>query len=104
MRYYLFNEYELHYNEIPAKTKQDYHHHEKVWETLFVLDGKLTITWKEKGSLMNQKVQKGDLIEMENSPHNIANDTKKTARFIIIKQVLSGKNKKAIFRKDKVND
>jgi len=104
VRYYLFNEYELHYNEIPPKSEQDWHHHEKISESLLVLDGKLILQWKEKGNLKQQAIHDGDLIEMENTPHNVVNNGKKTAKVIILKQVLSGKNRRALFKKDKIGD
>jgi len=40
--YYLFKEYEIHYNEqIPAST-QTWHHHEKISETLYIIEGELS--------------------------------------------------------------
>lgn len=45
--YYLFPEYEVHYNEqIPGST-QVWHRHEKIWESLFIIEGALTAQWKE---------------------------------------------------------
>lgn len=104
MAYYLRDEYELHYNEqIPGST-QTWHHHEKITETIFIFDGELTAEWKEEGVIIKQIVKQGDLIETENTPHTFSNHTDKNVKFIVIKQVLSGKDKREIMKNDKVID
>lgn len=45
--YYLFNEYEVHYNEQVPNSTQTWHHHEKIWETLYIIEGELNAKWKE---------------------------------------------------------
>ena len=90
--YFLFDEYEVHYNEQVPGTTQTWHHHEKIWETLFIIEGELTAQWKENGELKSQIVEDGDLIECKNTPHTFINSTNKIVKFLVIKQVLSGKN------------
>lgn len=102
--YYLFNEYEIHYNEQPAKTKQDWHHHEKISETIYIVDNELTLEWKENNQLKSKIIRKGDLVETQKNPHCFSNDTSKTTKFIVLKQVFSGQNKKGLFKTDKVAD
>jgi len=102
--YYLFNEYELHYNEQNPKTEQVWHHHEKNFETIFIVEGKLTAKWSEGKKIKKQIVKKGDLIETQKSSHTFINQTNKVVKFIVIKQVLSGKNKRNFLKKDKVLD
>ena len=102
--YYLFDEYELHYNEQPPKTTQTWHHHDKIHETLLILEGELIAEWKVNGLVKKQLVKQGDLIETENTPHSFTNDTDKPVKFIVIKQILTGKDKKDILKNDKVID
>lgn len=102
--YYLFPEYEFHYNEIAPGTVHAWHHHKKIWETVYVIRGQLTIKWRKGGKFKKKIVRDGDLIEMENTPHQLINHVKKMAKVICIKQVLSGRNKRNILRKDKVID
>ena len=104
MHYYLRDEYEIHHNEQASKTTQTWHHHEKIFESLFMLEGELTAEWKAGNEIKKQIVEAGDLIETENTSHTFTNHTEKTAKFLVIKQILTGENKKEIFQKDKVND
>lgn len=102
--YYLFPEYEIHYNEQVAGSIQKWHHHEKIWESLFIIEGELIAQWKENGEIKTQIVEAGDIIETEHAPHTFINNTNKKVRFLIIKQILTGKNKKKIFKTDKIID
>ena len=38
--YFLFPEYEIHYNELPPNTTQQWHYHEKVEEVIFAIASK----------------------------------------------------------------
>ena len=102
--YYLFPEYEIHLNEQIPHSTQTWHHHEKVWETLFIIEGELTAQWKENGETRKQIVKAGDLIETEHTPHTFSNDSDKVVKFLVIKQLLNGEDKKEILKTDKVLD
>jgi quercetin dioxygenase-like cupin family protein len=102
--YYLQDEYEVHYNEQKPNATQIWHHHNKVLETLFIIEGALTAQWKENGKLKKEIVRQGDLIETENIPHTFSNHTNRMVKFLVIKQVLSGKNKRAQLKNDKILD
>lgn len=102
--YYLRDEYEVHFNEQAPKSIQTWHHHEKILETLFIIEGELTAQWKEDGKVVSQIVRQGDLIETENTPHTFTNHTDKVVKFLVIKQVPSGENKKELLKTDKVID
>ncbi len=88
--YYLFNEYEVHYNEQLPQTTQEWHAHKKTWETLFIIKGNLIVKWKEGHEQKEQTVSQGDLIEVGNSMHTFVNESCDVAKFIVFKQVLSG--------------
>ncbi len=102
--YFLFPEYEVHINEQIPHSTQTWHHHEKIWETLYIIEGELTAQWKENGEIKKHVVKAGDLIETEHTPHTFSNDSDKVVKFIVIKQVLTGENKKEILKTDKVLD
>lgn len=102
--YYLFDGYEVHYNEQVPGTTQTWHHHEKVWETLYIIEGELTAQWREAGEIKSQVVRAGDLIESENTPHTFTNHTGQVVKFLVIKQVLDGANHRETFKTDKVVD
>jgi hypothetical protein len=46
IHYYLFKDYEVHYNEQAPHTTQTWHHHEIIWETLYIINGELTARWR----------------------------------------------------------
>lgn len=102
--YFLRPEYEVHYNEQVPHSIQTWHHHEKIWETLYIIEGELTARWKEGDKEMEDVVRAGDLVESENSPHTFENNSDTVVKFIVIKQVLSGEDKKEILKIDKVID
>jgi mannose-6-phosphate isomerase-like protein (cupin superfamily) len=102
--YYLRDEYEVHYDEQAPGTTQTWHHHEELFESLFILEGELITEWKENGAIAKEVVGKGDLIEPENTPHTFTNHTDRTTKFIVIQQILSGENKREILKTDKIVD
>ncbi len=102
--YYLRKEYEVHYNEQVPKSTQTWHHHEKIFESLFMTEGELTAKWREGNKTREEIVKAGDLIETENTPHTFTNHTDKVVKYIVIKMVLTGKNKTQLFKTDKVID
>ena len=102
--YYLLPEYEVHINEQVPHSTQTWHHHEKIWETIYIIEGELTAQWKANGEIKKQIVKTGDLIETEHTPHTFSNDSDQVVKFIVIKQLLNGKDKKEILKTDKVLD
>ncbi len=100
--YFLYPEYEVHYNEQAPGTSQTWHHHEKIWESLYIINGELTAKWTEDGQEKEEVVKTGDLIETQNTPHTFLNHTNNVVKFIVIKQVLTGKDKREILKSDKV--
>ncbi len=100
--YYLFPEYEIHYNEQPPHTTQTWHFHKKIHETIFIIGGELKVYWEDDSSTKNRKLSAGDLVETQNSNHTFKNDTDNVVRFLVLKQVLSGENKSNILKNDKI--
>lgn len=102
--YYLFNEYEIHYNRQKPNSEQIWHHHNEIWETIYIIDGELTVKWKEEKAEKSEILKSGDLVEVGNTPHTFANNSNQITKFMVFKQILSGKNKRGILRKDKILD
>ena len=100
--YYLQPEYEIHYNEVPPGTTQEWHSHNKQEEVLFIIEGALEARWLEKGEKRSESVHKGDLIRVENTIHTFANISDKNAAFIVFKMILSGKDNSNTFKEDKI--
>lgn len=104
VHYYLYKDYEVHYNEQDPYTTQTWHHHEKIWETLFIIDGELNVQWREGNEEKSQVVKAGDLIETERTPHTFSNNSDKKVRFLVIKRIPSSEDYSEILKNDKVLD
>ncbi len=102
--YYLFNEYQLHYDEQPPGIQTDWHHHDKISEVLFILEGNPKLKWKENGKINEQILNPGDLAEMGQDPHSLINDSMTPIKYITLKQSLTGENKEEVFKTDKISD
>ena len=101
--YYLFPEYEIHYNEQRPHTTQAWHFHEKIHESIFVIEGQLEAKWKEGEQEKSQILNAGDLAETQNSDHTFENKTDQIVKFLVLKQVLSGEDRSVVLKNDKVN-
>lgn len=104
VHYYLFKDYEVHYNEQAPRTTQTWHHHEKIWETLYIIDGELTARWREGTEERSQVIRAGDLVETERSAHTFSNDSDITVRFLVIKRLPSNEDHSETLKTDKVLD
>lgn len=101
---YGFPEYEFQYDKQKPHAILKWHHHEKIWETIYIIEGELVALWKENGEMKEQVVKAGDLIEPGFVSHTFENRSNQVVKFIAFKQVFSGKDKKEIIEKDKVYD
>jgi quercetin dioxygenase-like cupin family protein len=99
--YYLFQEYEIHYNEIAPGTVQEWHCHDIIEEMIYAISGQLQAEWIEDGKRYKQILSQGDLIRSENSIHTFTNPTESTTTFFALKLVLDGKDKSRTFQTDK---
>lgn len=104
VHYYTFNDYEVHYNDQAPHTVQTWHHHEKIWETLYIIEGELLAEWKEGDELKKQVVKAGDLIQTERSAHTFSNTSDSFVKFIVFKHMSSKENYREILSTDKVLD
>lgn len=103
--YYLFPEYEIHYNEVKPGVTQLWHHHPRISETLYIIDGKLESHWQDAdGQTKMQVVTKGDVIEVEDTPHTFKNTGDSVVKFVVFRFVPDGNDKSEIIKNDKVLD
>lgn len=102
--YYLFSEYEVHYNEQVPNSIQTWHHHEKIRETIYIIEGELTAKWKENGNEKIETLRAGDLVETERTPHTFSNESGKIVKFLVIKQIPVGIDYREVLKNDKIID
>ena len=104
VHYYLFKDYEVHYNDQAPHTTQTWRHHERVWETLYIIEGELKAQWHEGGDEKSQMLAAGDLVETERTPHTFSNESDRVARFLVIKRIPTDEDLSETLKTDKILD
>lgn len=104
VHYYTFNDYEVHYNDQAPHTTQTWHHHEKIWETIYIIDGELQAEWLEGGEKKSQLLKQGDIVQTERTPHTFSNESDEVVRFIVFKHIPTTENFREILMTDKILD
>lgn len=104
VHYYIEPEYEVHYNEVMPGTEQEWHHHERIEEILFIVDGELEARWREGEREERRIVRAGDLVKVGKVSHTFANTSNVAARFVVFRMVPDGIDKREIIQHDKVID
>jgi uncharacterized cupin superfamily protein len=99
--YYLFREYEVHYNEIVPGVTQVWHCHELIEEVIFMLTGQLLAEWIEDGKKQQSMLKEGDLVQSKNSVHTFTNTSEYLTKFLVIKLVVDGNDHRKTFKDDK---
>lgn len=100
--YYIFPEYEIHYNEVPRNTVQSWHHHNLIEETIYLISGELEVHWLKNGKKVFQTLHSGDVVRVENTPHTFINSSNLVATFLVIRLILAGKDNRELIKTDKV--
>jgi len=102
VNYYIRPEYEIHYNELLPGTVQTWHHHDKIEETLLLLEGELEVRWRDdQDTLQSAILKKGDLVRVENTSHSFANLSSSTISFVVFRVVLTGLDYRELIKNDK---
>ena len=104
VHYYLFKDYEVHYNDQAPHTTQTWHHHEKIWETIYIIEGELVAQWRDGDENKTQVIKAGDLTETERTPHTFSNETDQKVRFLVIKHIPLEEDYSETLKTDKVLD
>lgn len=102
--YFLFDDFELHYNEQAPHTTQMWHKHAQIWESLYIIDGELVARWRDEAGEHESVVRAGDYVESERSVHTFENVSDKPVRFVVMKRMPTGKNYRETFKTDKITD
>lgn len=100
--YYIFPEFEVHANTIVAGTVQNWHYHKTIEEIIFVTSGQIEVLWLDENKQHTaQTLKTGDLCRLGSSVHNLANNTKETATFLVCRLVPTGKNQHELIKGDR---
>lgn len=101
VNYFIFNEYEIHYNKINPHTCQEWHFHSQIEETLLVTKGELICYWIENGEKKEHKAVENEIIRVKNYTHTFANESDNIAEFTVFRFVHDGVDKRDIIKSDK---
>jgi quercetin dioxygenase-like cupin family protein len=104
VHYYIYPEYEIHYNEVLPRTVQQWHHHEVIEETLYIVSGQLEAYWSKDDQAYSEKLNEGDIIRVGRIPHTFANLSDEIVQFLVFRMIPDGADKREIIKNDKVID
>jgi quercetin dioxygenase-like cupin family protein len=100
--YYIFPEFEVHANTIVAGTVQNWHYHKAIEEIIFVTSGQIEVLWLDENKQKESKtISVGDLCRLGGSVHNVANNTKETATFLVYRLIPTGENRHTLIKGDR---
>lgn len=102
VNYFLFDEYEIHLNKIPAHTIQEWHYHRQIEEVILITKGNLQCMWLENNKKHIQTVCEKEIVLVKQSIHSFMNDSDEDCEFIVFRLVLEGISKRNVIKDDKV--
>ncbi len=93
---------EKHANTIVAGTVQNWDYHRAIEEIIFVTSGQIKVLWLDENKQKTATaLNVGDLCRIGSSIHNIANNTKETATFLVYRYIPTGKNQHMLIKGDR---
>ena len=99
--YYIFPEYEIHYNVLKPHSIQQWHHHNIIEETIYIISGEIEIHWIYDNLPFSRKLCHGNVIRVENTPHTFENVSEDKATFVVFRLLLSGIDAREKIKTDK---
>ncbi len=101
--YYLYPEFEIHVNILPAGVVQDWHKHQQLDENIIVTSGEITVEYLENGHVSSQTVQENDVLRVKRSINRLLNQSSEPAQFIVFRFVPTGQEQSELMKQDKVD-
>ena len=101
--YYLYPEFEIHTNTLPAGVVQDWHKHQQLDENIIVTSGEITVEYLENGRVSSQTVRENDVLRVKRSIHRLLNQSSEPAQFIVFRFIPIGQDQSEQMKQDKVD-
>lgn len=101
VHYFIFDEFEIHYNSIVPHTSQQWHFHSKIEEVIMVTKGSLTCYWVEDDIRKKKVLKEKEIIRVQQSVHTFANQSDQEVEFTVFRFVPNGINKHELIKNDK---
>lgn len=103
VNYFLYPEFEIHQNVLPANTIQDWHKHQAIEEIIVPTKGNVTIQVLEDNAVRTYTVNCGEVLRVKQSIHRIIGDDKEETEFIVFRFVPTGSDQSDKIKHDKVD-
>lgn len=103
VNYFLYPEFEIHQNVLPANTIQDWHKHQAIEEIIVPTKGNVTIQVLEDNAVRTYTANCGEVLRVKQSIHRIIGDVKEETEFIIFRFVPTGSDQSDKIKHDKVD-
>lgn len=103
VNYFLYPEFEIHQNILPANTIQDWHKHQAIEEIIVPTKGNVTIQVLEDNAVRTYTANCGEVLRVKQSIHRIIGDDKEETEFIVFRFVPTGNDQSDKIKNDKVD-
>lgn len=103
VNYFLYPEFEIHQNVLPANTIQDWHKHQAIEEIIVPTKGNVTIQVLEDNAVRTYTANCGEVLRVKQSIHRIIGDVKEETEFIVFRFVPTGSDQSDKIKHDKVD-
>lgn len=103
VNYFLYPEFEIHQNVLPANTIQDWHKHQAIEEIIVPTKGNVTIQVLEDSAVRTYTANCGEVLRVKQSIHRIIGDVKEETEFIVFRFVPTGSDQSDKIKHDKVD-
>ncbi|WP_274641648.1 cupin domain-containing protein [Streptococcus equinus] len=103
VNYFLYPEFEIHQNVLPANTVQDWHKHQAIEEIIVPTKGNVTIQVLEDNAIKTYTANCGEVLRVKQSIHRIIGDVKEETEFIVFRFVPTGSDRSDKIKNDKVD-
>lgn len=100
--YYIFSEYEVHYGELAPGVTQPWHHHARINETLYIIEGQVKLQYLADNKKVTKILKKGDVVQVEDTPHTFANPFEDVCKMVAFRFVPQGIDQREVIKSDKV--
>ncbi|WP_460055160.1 cupin domain-containing protein [Pseudolactococcus yaeyamensis] len=101
--YYLYPEFEIHKNSLPAGVVQDWHKHQELDENIIVTSGEITVEYLANSHVSSQTIHENDVLRVKQSIHRLSNQSSEPAQFIVFRFMPTGREQSERMKRDKVD-
>lgn len=103
VNYFLYPEFEIHQNVLPANTIQDWHKHQAIEEIIVPTKGNVTVQVLEDNAVRTYNANCGEVLRVKQSIYRIIGDVKEETELIVFRFVPTGSDQSDKIKDDKVD-